>query len=84
MPLPAGVVEKPSTVLRPLGKCQECQASIMCVELHTGDAHSILSLVYDLNAEGYHCIPFYREDLDVQAVVHRYFHSGAKDNEWSC
>ena len=84
MALPAGVVKKANTLLRPLGTCAECQAPIMCFESHTGDVHSVLSLVYDLNADGYHCIPFYREDLDVQGVAHRYFHSGAKDNEWRC
>ncbi len=72
--LPDKVVEKNNTVLRNLALCQECEAHIVCVDSHSGDAHDILSLVYDLNADGYHCIPFYREDLDIQGVAHRYFH----------
>ncbi len=64
-------------ILEHLEHCHICGNMIAYIIQMQGEAiHFLLGLVYDLNKEGYHVIPFHRDDLNVQGVAQRFFHGG--------
>ena len=71
-------VEAGTAHFRKLGVCDECSADMIDIEETSLSLQLFLSMVYHLNSDGYHVVPLYKPDLDVQATAKRLFHSKAK------